>query len=116
MADQYAASSALLQSRSWRTRHSAWLLAVILGFGFVSFLGFLYCALRVRSRKWWFRAGVTFAATVPGWLIVGVFESTEEQRADMLRVVPEDCLIILWIVLTSLFHGAQGLGGGEFVG
>ncbi|WP_299444935.1 hypothetical protein [uncultured Phycicoccus sp.] len=74
---------------------------MILGFGFVSFVGFLYCALRVRSRKWWFRAGVTFAVTVPGWLVVSVFESTEEQRGDMLRVVPEDYLIILWIVLTG---------------
>lgn len=101
MGDQHAAPAALLRSRSWRTRHSAWLLAVICGFGFVSFVGFLYCAIRVRSRKWWFRAAVAFAATVPGWIIMGVFTSTEDQRADMLRVVPEDYPIILWIVLTG---------------
>lgn len=101
MVDQYTAPGARLQSRSWRIRHSAWLLAVIFGFGFVSFVGFLYCAIRVRSRKWWFRAAVAFGATVPGWIIMSVFTSTEDQRADMLRVVPEDYPIILWIVLTG---------------
>lgn len=101
MADHHPVPSSPLQSRSWRRRHSAWLLGVICGFGFVSFVGFLYCAMRVRSRKWWLRAGMTFAVTVPGWIVMSVFSSTEEQRADMLRVVPEDYPIILWIVLTG---------------
>ena len=90
-----------LTSRAWRTRHSAWLLAVILGFGLLSFVGFLYCAVRVGSRVWWRRAAVTFAATVPGWVVMSLFSSTDEQRADMLRMVPEDYPIILWIVLTG---------------
>lgn len=46
-------SRVLLASRKWRIRHSAWLLAPILGFGIFSFVGFLYVALRVRNRKFW---------------------------------------------------------------
>ncbi|WP_160292480.1 helix-hairpin-helix domain-containing protein [Arthrobacter sp. SPG23] len=46
-------SRVLLANRKWRIRHSAWLLAPILGFGVFSFVGFLYVALRVRNRKFW---------------------------------------------------------------
>ncbi|MCL2091842.1 MAG: helix-hairpin-helix domain-containing protein [Micrococcales bacterium] len=45
--------AARLASRWWRLRHSAWLLAPILGCGFLSGIGFLYTALRVRTRKFW---------------------------------------------------------------
>jgi hypothetical protein len=44
---------ALLASRKWRLRHSAWLLAPILGIGILSFVGFVYVGLRVRTRKFW---------------------------------------------------------------
>lgn len=50
-----------LASKSWRTRHSLWLLAVYLGTGMLSGVGFLYCAIRVRTRKWWIRAAITCA-------------------------------------------------------
>lgn len=42
-----------IASRKWRIRHSAWLLAPMLGMGIFSFVGFLYTALRVRNRKFW---------------------------------------------------------------
>lgn len=36
----------------WRLRHSLWLLAPILGFGVLSCIGFIYCAIRVKSNRW----------------------------------------------------------------
>jgi uncharacterized membrane protein YsdA (DUF1294 family) len=51
-------STSPLARRKWRIRHSAWLLAPILGMGFFSFVGFLYVALRVRKRKFWIACAI----------------------------------------------------------
>lgn len=67
----------------WRRLHSAWLLAVIFGFGLLSFVGFLYCAIRVRNRKWWTRAAVTGGLSALGWVLMSLFvESNGESPAS----------------------------------
>lgn len=63
--------------RGWRLRHSAWLLAPILGIGYLSWVGFLYCALRVRSRQWWIVATVSILLTLTGYVIMGVWTTTD---------------------------------------
>lgn len=64
-----------LADRSWRLRHSAWLLAPIFGCGLLSFVGFVYVALRVRTKKFWIAAVVSCVASVPLWIA----SSTGEQ-------------------------------------
>ncbi|HET7280448.1 MAG TPA: CHAT domain-containing protein [Dermatophilaceae bacterium] len=61
-----------LQNRAWRTRHSAWLLAPILGIGVFTFVGFLYVALRIRRRKYWTIAGAYIAVTALALVLAGV--------------------------------------------
>ncbi|MCC9195322.1 helix-hairpin-helix domain-containing protein [Arthrobacter sp. zg-Y820] len=56
-------SVARLASGKWRILHSAWLLAPIFGLGIFSFVGFVYVALRVRTRKFWIACAVTFLAS-----------------------------------------------------
>jgi DNA-binding SARP family transcriptional activator len=41
-----------LGSRPWRIRHSLWLLPALLGFGFWTWLSFLYIGIRARRRDW----------------------------------------------------------------
>jgi hypothetical protein len=62
-----------LTDRSWRRRHSAWLLAPILGLGAFSFIGFVYCAVRIRERKWVVLAGVSGLLSVAGWFLVSAW-------------------------------------------
>jgi hypothetical protein len=66
----------LLSNRSWRRRHSLWLLAPVLGFGLFSFVGFVYCAIRVRERKWTVLAAVSIALTVVGWTLVSTWTTS----------------------------------------
>lgn len=61
-----------LQNRAWRTRHSAWLLAPLLGIGVFTFVGFVYVALRIRHRKYWTIAGAYVAVTALALVLVGV--------------------------------------------
>ena len=73
---------ALLASRTWRLRHSLWLLAPILGFGMFSFIGFLYVAIRVRSRKFWLIAAAASAGGVLVWLFAGDPDSGKGAASD----------------------------------
>jgi DNA-binding SARP family transcriptional activator len=41
-----------LRSRAWRALHSLWLLPALLGFGFWTWLSFLYIGIRARRRNW----------------------------------------------------------------
>jgi hypothetical protein len=59
-----------LQDRAWRLRHSAWLLAPIMGCGVLSFIGFLYVALRMRRRKYWMIAAAYIAVTVVAFILI----------------------------------------------
>lgn len=73
---------ALLASRAWRLRHSLWLLAPILGFGLLSFVGFLYVAIRVRSRKFWLIAAAASAGGVLVWVFSGDPDSSKDAASD----------------------------------
>lgn len=57
-------------SGAWKTRHSLWLLAPVLGFGVLSFVGFVYCAFRIRRGKWIVLATVSVVLTVLGWIFL----------------------------------------------
>ena len=48
----------------WRLQHSLWLLAPMLGFGVLSCIGFVYCAIRVKSKKWIMVAGSATCASI----------------------------------------------------
>ena len=62
-----------LADKRWRRRHSLWLLAVYLGVGIFSWIGFIYCAIRVRTRRWWIRAAATAAAGVVSVALMEIF-------------------------------------------
>jgi hypothetical protein len=61
-------STSRLASGKWRVRHSAWLLAPILGLGLLSFVGFVYVALRVRNRRFWVACAVGCIGSVLSWI------------------------------------------------
>lgn len=88
-------SSAIkLASGKWRLRHSAWLLAVIAGLGFFSFIGFVYCAIRVRTRKWWIIALVSGVLTAVGMLLM----EYPQNAAGKSNAAGASFVIILWFV------------------
>jgi hypothetical protein len=67
-----------LRSRPWRAWHSLWLLPALLGFGFWTWLSFLYIGIRARRKNWLLMAAayaVLLAAAVsltevthPSWV------------------------------------------------
>ena len=66
-----AVGAAKPRSTMWKLRHSAWLLAVILGVGYLSFIGFAYCAFRTREKKWAVLATFFVVATIAGYVVMG---------------------------------------------
>lgn len=68
----------LLADRSWRLRHSAWLLAPLLGCGMLSFVGFLYVAIRVQTKKFWIAATVGCVGSAAVWIIMALAGDLEE--------------------------------------
>lgn len=71
-------SNTLLADRAWRRRHSAWLLAVILGAGLLSFIGFVYCAMRIQSRRWWLIALCASLASAAMWAVTSIQDESGE--------------------------------------
>lgn len=67
-----AAPSTLLADKKWRRRHSAWLLAPILGCGLLSFVGFLYIAVRAQTKKLWFGAAISGVGSAVVWLVMAL--------------------------------------------
>lgn len=65
-------STSRLASGKWRVRHSAWLLAPILGIGMFSFVGFVYVALRVRSRKFWIACVIGCLGSALAWITADI--------------------------------------------
>ena len=68
----------LLADKSWRRRHSAWLLAPILGCGMLSFVGFLYVAIRVQTRKFWIAATIGCVGSAAVWIVMALTGDLEE--------------------------------------
>ena len=68
----------LLADKSWRRRHSAWLLAPILGCGVLTFVGFLYVAIRVQTRKFWIAAVIGCGGSAVAWVTIALTDSSSE--------------------------------------
>lgn len=68
----------LIADKSWRRRHSAWLLAPILGFGILSFVGFLYVAIRVQAKKFWVAAAVGSTGSAVVWIVMALSGDLDE--------------------------------------
>lgn len=89
-----AMNTDVLGDRSWRRRHSAWLLAPVLGFGLFSFVGFVYCAIRVKERKWVVLAVVAVVLTVLGWIFISAWTDANGQASTAAITY----LLELWLV------------------
>lgn len=76
----------------WKVRHSAWLLAVALGVGSFSCIGFIYCAVRVRSTAWKRRAVVVTTSSLVGLVLL-------LSPAETMQDVGAGYAGILWLVL-----------------
>ena len=86
------ANSIATRTLAWKVRHSAWLLAVALGVGSFSCIGFIYCAVRVRSTAWKRRAIVVTTLSLVGLvLLLTPVEPMQEVGAGYAA--------ILWLVL-----------------
>ena len=70
-------AAGLLADRSWRLRHSAWLLAPIMGCGLLSFVGFVYVALRVRTKKFWIAALISCMGSAVLWVATATGDASE---------------------------------------
>ena len=66
----------------WRLRHSAWLLVPVLGFGCLSFIGFIYCAVTVQTRRWTILAALTAAASVLGMVLLATWTNSAGEPSN----------------------------------
>lgn len=89
---QSDSSPAVLRDSSWRMRHSAWLLAPILGLGVFGCIGFIYIAARTRSRKLWTIAAIYCAISVV--VSIGL---TVAPSAGPLSTAVGVVLLALWV-------------------
>jgi hypothetical protein len=87
------------RSIGWRVRHSAWLLAPILGVGVFSCVGFIYCAVRVKTRRW---TTVAVVATLASILSV-VLDSVWQDSASNPSNAAISFMLMLW--LASIVFG-----------
>ncbi|WP_203231039.1 ComEA family DNA-binding protein [Nocardioides caldifontis] len=93
--------SAQLADRGWRFRHSLWLLAPLLGCGAFSFVGFLYCAIRVGTRRWWLIATFWTVASLAVWTMAIV-------QGEVGRDGPYDdigAVLLIVVYLGAIVHG-----------
>lgn len=89
--------ASLLADKRWRTRHSAWLLAVIFGFGVLSFVGYVYIGLRARTKKLWIAMVISCVFSAVPWVLSGDTDPTTEgtQISDLAAGV----MLAVWIGL-----------------
>jgi hypothetical protein len=80
-------------TRGWRVRHSLWILAPVIGFGFFSFLGFAYCAARVRTRAWTVVAVSATLLTVIGYILMATWTDSAGNPTNAATVY----MIDLWL-------------------
>lgn len=80
-------------SGGWKIRHSLWLLAPVLGFGYLSFVGFVFCAMRIQTRKWVVLATISVALTVLGWILLASWTDASGAGTTAARVY----LVELWL-------------------
>lgn len=94
-----------LADSRWRLRHSAWLLAPILGFGFTSFVGFAYIAARARRRKWWIIAAIYAAVTAIALTLMSL-NPTPEGKTGSGPAQSWGAGILFFLWMGSIVHGA----------
>lgn len=87
-------SSIATRTLAWKVRHSAWLLAVALGVGSFSCIGFIYCAVRVRSTAWKRRAIVVTTLSLVGLVLLLT-------PVEPMQEVGGGYAAILWLVLVG---------------
>jgi hypothetical protein len=101
---------------SWRVRHSAWLLAPVFGCGLLSFVGFVYCAIRVRQPKWTVVAAISVALTILGWILASTWTNADGDLSTGATVY----IVELWLasILFALVINRDYLEwrAGEFAG
>lgn len=85
-------NSIATRTLAWKVRHSAWLLAVALGVGSFSCIGFIYCAVRVRSTAWKRRAIVVTTLSLVGLVLLLT-------PVEPMQEVGGGYAAILWLVL-----------------
>lgn len=85
-------NSIATRTLAWKIRHSAWLLAVALGVGSFSCIGFIYCAVRVRSVTWKRRAIVVTTLSLVGLVLLLT-------PVEPMQEVGSGYAAILWLVL-----------------
>lgn len=72
----------LLCSRTWRLRHSAWMLWGILSVGLFWVVGFAYIGVKARNRTWLLIAGGWLIYTIASFTIYTVFDMPEKGEAS----------------------------------
>lgn len=96
---------ALLSSRDWRLRNSAWLLPQILCCGFGTFAGFAYIGIKARTRKWVMAAIVYGVAAIVAYTFIAIFGSPEEgEPGTPVQSVSTWILMAVWVA--GMVHSA----------
>ncbi len=100
-----ARAYSLLTDRTWRLRHSAWMLWAILSCGFLSFIGLGYVASKTKQRRWWIYTAL--------WAVVaGAFFAYSSLTADVRKANAEGSLssgvgsVLVMLSLASIVHVA----------
>ena len=86
--------SALLASRTWRWRHSVWLLGPIVGLSMVTWAAFLYVGAKARRRDWLAAAVLYAIAFGAGMYLTNVSQGSDAATDDWGGVL----LLFTWVV------------------
>jgi hypothetical protein len=79
---------------TWKMRHSAWLIATILGVGALSCVGFIYCAVRVKTLPWAVVAVLATAASALGIVLTSTWTNSVGDANDAAVTY----IVGLWLV------------------
>lgn len=88
-----------LTRRGWRLAQSLWLLIPIFGLGIFSFIGFIYCAVRVRDRMWTALAAGATAATIVCFIVAFV---TTDESGESTSGWAGALYVLVWFTLIGL--------------
>lgn len=93
--------------RGWRLRHSRWMLAVVLGFGLLSWIGFAYCAIRTRDPRWRAPLVAFFGASIAGWIMYATWTRPD----GGLTNAAQSYVVCMWLsaIVFGLFAGPDYL-------